>query len=222
MFLSQLRLTWAEPEASHQYRLADLSTEDALRARRMRSLKAHCDWQVSRALLHACRGPDTAGCVESLSHSGGHALLAQGPLGWQIGVDLERIRPRRVLDLAEWACSPDEIEWLCGQPDDGARLQCFYMLWTLKEAFVKACSLSFPAELRRYGLSVGQDQLLTLRAPVGAWQARSYLLEPGWIASAVWLPARNGLNTEEPEWRAGPASVFPVVMALGAWGAGLD
>jgi 4'-phosphopantetheinyl transferase len=215
--LSGLRLTWAGPDAAQQYRLTDLSAKDALRAEKVRTPKAQRDWQVSRVLLHACREQVMSESIESLSHSGGHALLAQSRSGWRIGVDLEKIRPRRVLALAEWACSHDEVAWLHSQPDDSARLMHFYMLWTLKEAFIKACSLSFPADLRRYGLSVSHGQPPALRAPAGAWRARSYQLEGGWVASVVWLPAPGGLTAEEPEWRAGPVSPLPAIELLGAW-----
>jgi 4'-phosphopantetheinyl transferase len=215
-FNRQLLLTLAGPTEASRYSADALSPEDAGRAARPRSPKAEQDWQVSRALLHACRGHTRAACAESLSHSHGHALLAQAPSDWRIGVDMEMIRPRRVLVLADWACSAGEIEWLRSRSDAYARLRCFYMLWTLKEAFIKAAGLAFPADLRRYGLDGGIGQPLSLRAPAGAWRAGTYFLEPHWIASAVWLPATEGMD-EPPQWRAGPASTLPAVAPLGAW-----
>lgn len=212
--LPEIRLSWAEPAAAGHYCVSRLSAGDLRRATSQRGAKARLDWQVSRALLHACREGDTAASAESLSHSRGHAMLAQAPRGWSLGADMEKIRPRRVLALAEWACSAGEIEWLRGLPDGGARLQGFYLLWTLKEAFIKACSLSFPADLCRYGLDVGPASSLSLRAPVGAWQARSYLIGSDWMASVVWLPQGHDLGVAEPQWHACPASIMPQVKLI--------
>jgi 4'-phosphopantetheinyl transferase len=216
-FSQQLLFTLAQPQASTCYTAAGLSPQDTVRAARQRSPKAELDWRVSRALLHACRQREIGDRVESLSHSHGHAIVAQAPLMYKLGVDMEMVRPRRVMALAEWACNAAETDWLLGQEDEPARLTSFYMLWTLKEAFVKAAGLAFPAALSRVGLDCTNGHPLSLRAPSGAWQARTYLLGSDCMVSVVWLPISNKAKEAEPLWCAGPSSILPSVVTLEAW-----
>jgi phosphopantetheinyl transferase len=73
----------------------------------------------------------------NLSHSGGLALIALGPGGIEVGVDVERVKPRR--DLARLAArflpQADALAVAAvppaGQPD------VFYPAWTRHEARVK-------------------------------------------------------------------------------------
>lgn len=176
------------------------------------------DWQVSRALLHAGRAAAGFPGAESLSHSRGYAVVAHAMPGWRLGVDLECLRPRRVLDLAEWACNADEIAWLRDEPDPQRRLRHFYALWTLKEAFIKSAGLSFPADLRLYGLD-NVDASLLLRAPPGVWHARTYALDANWIASVAWSSPQEETGAE-PQWAGGPASPLPAIELLGRWTSG--
>ncbi len=64
----------------------------------------------------------------SLSHSGGLALCALS--GGPVGVDVERVRPRRA-GLPAYALSPAELARFDGSWEE------FYRLWTLKEAWCK-------------------------------------------------------------------------------------
>ena len=75
--------------------------------------------------------PDHPRLHFNLSHSGGLALCAVG--GAPLGVDVERVRPRRA-GLAEYALSPEEYRWYQAGGGGWGR---FYTLWTLKEARVK-------------------------------------------------------------------------------------
>jgi 4'-phosphopantetheinyl transferase len=72
----------------------------------------------------------------NVSHSGDYSLLAfaqQSPLG----VDLEHIRSRRVVDeLAQRVLSPAEYTRFMALPD-GDRKQTFFEIWTLKESVLK-------------------------------------------------------------------------------------
>ncbi|HUH58913.1 MAG TPA: 4'-phosphopantetheinyl transferase superfamily protein [Candidimonas sp.] len=218
--LHPLRLAWGLPQAAAHYRADRLSSDDAHRASHPRSARAQADWEVSRALLHASRAATASSpCAESLSHSRQHAVVAHAMPGWRLGIDLECVRPRRVLDLAEWTCCAGEIAWLRAEADPQCRLRRFYILWTLKEAFIKAAGLSFPADLCLYGLDQTPGASLSLRAPLGVWHARTYAMGAGWIASVVWSPAGAG-GGEEPQWAAGPASALPLIKVLGRWTAG--
>lgn len=210
------QLTWGVPQAAVHYRAGDLSPDDARRAVQPRSARAQADWEVSRVLLHVGRAAAAGPCSESLSHSRGHAVVAHAVPGWRLGVDLECLRPRRVLALAEWACSASEIALLGDESDPQRRLERFYTLWTLKEAFVKAAGLSFPADLRLYGLDKRRDASLALRAPPGVWHARTYALNADWVASVAWSHP-HGESSAEPQWTAGPDSPLPAIETLGRW-----
>lgn len=173
-------------------------------------------------------GPVTASAAEvatgsatalawSLSHSDGHALVAYGPAGWRLGVDLERKRVRDLEGLAQWCCDAAEQAHLRVLPE-ADRLTFFYQLWTLKESFIKAAGLDFPADMREVGLRVVADGW-ALRAPAGAWDARCWTIGEDWVASVVWSvpdgeqakPA--GLGDRLP-WRAAKSCVLPPVRSL--------
>lgn len=159
-----LSLWWADEGAAGAYRPQALSPEDAARAAAIRSPKATRDWRVSRALLQCVREAMPAPHTLSLSHSGGRALCARAPADWAVGVDLERMRPRATAALADWICDEPERAWL-RQADGAVRLERFYLLWTLKEAFVKAAGLDFPADMAAAGLAPDASGQVELRPP---------------------------------------------------------
>lgn len=208
---------WADIGTAHRYDPSQLSAEDARREHAARSAKAGAEWRVSRALLQDVRAELAPGGVTSLSHSGGHAVCAAASVARPLGVDLERIRPRDVARLAQWVCSPAEREVLAGL-DSAAQLQHFYLLWTLKEAFIKAMKLDFPADMSSIGLDAGPDAHWRLRVPEGQWRACAYTLGEEWISSVVW---RAGVGAPvRPLWRTATACVLPPVAILGEWMSG--
>jgi len=210
---SDLLIAWADPRIAASYRASDLSADDARRAALPRSTRAQRDWQASRALLHSVRtAADDQVC--SLSHKHGHAVCAVAPAGWRIGVDLERIVPRNVMRLADWVCTPQEQNMLA-RMDTHRRLAHFYMLWTLKEAFIKAANLAFPADMARVGLAAGEAGVATLRTPPGRWQACAWRLAPDWMVSMVWqAPTATG---QSPHWHAPARCALPPRVTLGQW-----
>ncbi len=216
MGVQELLIWWADPSAASLYGVEHLSADDAIRAPAIRSGKAQRDWQVSRALLHHVRVAQPKHGATSLSHSGGHALLAAAPAGWKIGVDLEAIRPRNVDGLGEWVCSQAERDLLATLPED-ARLFRFYQLWTLKEAFIKAAGLDFPADMASVGVNPSPSGL-ALRPPVGRWGACSYRAGAGWMASVVWQASdASACDTMEPAWRGAAGCALPEVELVGHW-----
>lgn len=216
--VQELLIWWADKGAAAGYRSQELSAEDAARAQALRSPKAQLDWRVSRALLQEIRQAMPPAAL-SLSHSGGHAVCASAPAGWQLGADLERVRPREVLRLAEWVCAPAEQATLAGL-EGAAQLERFYLLWTLKEAFIKAAGLDFPADMASVGLDFGGKAEWRLRAPPGQWRACSWRLGEDWIASVAWRGQAGGAT--RPQWRAGTDCVLPPLAILGAWASGPD
>lgn len=205
---------WADQSAAAHYRVNDLSSEDVHRAPGRTRPKARVDWEVSRALLHAARqSPPKAG-VMSLSHSHGHALCGKAPPGWALGVDLERTRPRDFARLADWVCSDDEATALAAMAGQ-AQSEFFYLLWTLKEAFIKAAGLDFPADMAKVGLARHAQGQWELRAPPGAWRACSWRVGSDWMASVVWS-APDG-DATYPRWQAAAGCSLPVLTQVGGW-----
>ncbi|WP_186332262.1 4'-phosphopantetheinyl transferase family protein [Bordetella genomosp. 13] len=183
---------------------------DIFRADVQRSPKAEEEWRVSRALIqHALPGDRRDQAVCGLSHSAGHALLAVAPPGWRVAVDLERMRPRDFPGLAEWCCDEAELVFLRTLSSDLLR-EWFYRFWTLKEAYVKAAGLDFPADMKSVGLA--QDgQRWVLRGPEDglAWQACTMAVGDQWIASVVWCGPDAGF-----EWHTPAGDTLPDVRVL--------
>jgi 4'-phosphopantetheinyl transferase len=182
---------------------------------------------VSRALMqHAAAASSVAPQQASaLSHSGGYAIYIAGCNIEAVGVDLEPMALRDVMSLARLCCTDEERLMLETVPED-RRCKLFYTLWTLKEAFIKAANLNFPADMRKNGLtkprglrgSAGEGlpgyQLFT--SLPGNWHAATYCLDEKWIASAVWR-RKPGLSDEEITWHAGPHTHLPSIDCCGIW-----
>jgi len=216
--MSDFFIAWADPSAAEHYSAEHLCAADAKRAAQPRGPKARQDWEVSRALLHAFRAK-SADRVHSLSHSQGHAVCGLAPEGWRIGVDIERIKPRDVLALADWVCSPYEKRVL-GCLGGFRQLQRFYMLWTLKEAFIKAAGLTFPADMSKVGLKEGAAGEGVLNTPLSLvpWHACAWQLGAGgedWVAASVWSSPE--VVEAHPVWRTMPVCALPERTLLGAW-----
>ena len=201
--------------AAH-YREAELSDTDRQRGAEIRGPRRLLDWWVSRALLADMRrhGAD-AGMVVSLSHSAGHALCVCAPSAWKLGADLERMRERDIGAFAELTCNESERLAL-GQLAGQQRLELFYVLWTLKEAFIKAAGLSFPADMPVVGLDFSANGKCALRAPSEGWQARVFRVHPDWVAAVVWQGGHSGEGVE-PVWHSGTVTALPFSLQIGAW-----
>lgn len=108
----------------------------------------------------------------NLSHSGGLALCGVGRV--PLGVDVERVRPRRA-GLARYVLSEEEFAWFTRRGGDWGSL---YTLWTLKEARVKCTGAGLRQAPRTIAvplLEPGQTGVrdgLTFRAYAGEdWRA---------------------------------------------------
>lgn len=104
----------------------------------------------------------------SLSHSGRYVICALSSAS--VGVDVQQIRSVN-LSIAR-RFHPLEQKWLSSQPE-GEREQCFFRIWTRKEAWVKA---------------VSRDRVLTLDEcdvihDISGWHFRDYVLPGGYHAS---------------------------------------
>lgn len=63
-----------------------------------------------------------------------------------LGIDVERLDPNISLDLARTCFASAEQAWLHGLPET-AKATGFYVLWTLKEAYIKATGLGLSQPL---------------------------------------------------------------------------
>jgi phosphopantetheine--protein transferase-like protein len=92
-----------------------------------------------------------SGPAISIAHRGDLVVCAAAAQG-QIGIDVEMPDRRRdITAIANEYFSADEIEWLSSQPADR-----FYMLWVLKEAWLKA---------KGTGIAGGLDRLRCVVTP---------------------------------------------------------
>ena len=133
--------------------LASLSPAEVDRAGQLKAERRRREFLCGRALLRALLQyqfgnpadsyqleTDSNGkpvCVDgpavSIAHSGDFVVCAASAHG-EIGVDIEVPQsPRNIDGIAENYFAADEVSWLATQPEDR-----FYMLWVLKEAWLKA------------------------------------------------------------------------------------
>jgi phosphopantetheinyl transferase len=140
--------------------------------------------QEGRPRVELASGP----AAVSLSHSGDVVVCAAGRLP-AIGIDVERIRPRRNWEaLSIHVLHSTERAGLtsCSDP---VRWERFYRAWTRKEAFAKALGMGvFDLAFDRILFEDGRlseapaDQVLR---PSG-WRAREFDAGPGLAAAVAW------------------------------------
>ena len=136
--------------------------------------------------------PRLAGALQgfdvSWSHSGEGLLIALGD-GVDVGVDLERARPRpRALELADRFFHPSEHAWLRGLPEPD-RNEAFLRLWCAKEAVLKAHGRGIAYGLDKFGLA-DLDGALSMVHPHaglgGPWSVHEWAPRPGYRAALAW------------------------------------
>jgi 4'-phosphopantetheinyl transferase len=88
----------------------------------------------------------------SLAHTNGLVAAAMS-MGGKIGLDTEEIDPAKAdLANAETYFAPAEVELLLSVPS-AERSHCFFQLWTLKEAFLKAIGTGLGTPLGSFAFS---------------------------------------------------------------------
>ncbi|MFO7786580.1 MAG: 4'-phosphopantetheinyl transferase superfamily protein [Halospina sp.] len=133
--------------------------------------------------------PPDAGFRSSLCHTDRLVLTAfsQGP----VGVDAEPVdrRPPWQTLARRWFTGP-ETDWLQAQaqPEDA-----FLMLWTLKEAWIKATARGIAGNLQALAFDPENGQLL-LDRPDPAWRVATTTVQ-GHRVCVVWQ------GSAMPEWR---------------------
>ena len=131
----------------------------------------------------------------NLSHSGDRAVLAVSDEA-DVGIDLERMRPIEHLDLAKRYFHRNEVSAIAGPRDVEAQRRAFFLIWTLKEAVVKAigCGLSIP--LDSFEVSIAASRPTMALAPAGTsrtWWLQATVIEDYCLSLAVPGAAEVGL-----------------------------
>ena len=118
---------------------------------------------------------NSASLYFNLSHSAEKVVLAVSRFP-DIGVDVECARkPRRVAAIAQRYFSNKEAAQLLILPE-GQQQSRFYDLWTLKEAYIKACGMGLAIPLQHFSYAFAGDDGLTVEFDArrndveGAWQ----------------------------------------------------
>lgn len=124
----------------------------------------------------------------SISHSANLVLCGLARSG-RLGVDVERIRPRRDWDgLARVALHPVEREEL-GLLPENLRWTGFYRAWTMKEALAKALGIGLGLPFDR--ILVSRDGRLEEGAGIAGlsavgWRFLALDAGPGFAAAVAW------------------------------------
>jgi 4'-phosphopantetheinyl transferase len=141
------------------------------------------------------------------SHSGDGLVVALGE-GVQVGIDLERLRPRaRALELAARFFTGPELAWLHAAPSTAVRDHAFLRLWCAKEAVLKAHGhgVSFGLHRLRFdedrtGGHSGSLRLVECDPTLGEpsqWQLLEMQPAPGYLGALAWRP-RQGVGAGQP------------------------
>lgn len=117
----------------------------------------------------------------NLSHSGNFAALAVSTAG-EIGIDIETIRPRNFLAIAERYYHAEELHQIL-TTTEAEREQLFFKLWTLKEAFFKATGGGISSGLDKAMFSFRNTKINatfceSLNLPNNNWQFQQEFITP--------------------------------------------
>jgi phosphopantetheinyl transferase (holo-ACP synthase) len=172
--------------------------------------------QRVRAPSMAPHAPE--GVALSLSHSGGYAAAAASRAAVRVGVDLECERQRDMTRIARFAFTEHEYAQLDALASADERVQRFYILWTLKEAFAKALSLPLLGSLRRCTFLEDGGAWRGDVPSESAWIARAFRASPTVVLSVVALlpeqVAPENFSVSTHEWPAPSATPWRALATL--------
>ncbi len=92
----------------------------------------------------------------NLSHSGNWVVCAISD--HEVGIDVEKI-DKIDLDIAKSFFAPKEYSDLM-EKDDSKKKEYFYVLWTLKESYIKACGKGLSLDLRSFSISLNDNNII--------------------------------------------------------------
>ena len=213
------------PAATLEFLKATLSPGEQARGERRRLEKARRQYIASQGVLRDILGrylgqgpgdvhfeygeagkPELAGGHElrfNLTHSHEMALCAVAR-GREVGVDVEFIRPRPLLEqVARRFFADGEVRLLLALPES-ERVEAFYRCWTRKEAYMKAKGLGLRLPLGSFEVSLRAGEpaaLLWVRDDPGElsrWSMASLDPGAGYIGAVV--VQGSGWNLRLWEW----------------------
>jgi len=149
--------------------------------------------------------PDLAGSglPFNVSHSDGLALIAIGGPG-RLGIDVERIRPRRDPDSFRNFFAPAEEAAIDALPPE-LRERAFFTCWTRKEAYIKGRGDGLSFGLDRFEVSVVPDfsakllRVLDDPSEIARWEIRS--VDPAPEYAAALAVEGHGWRLHSFDWR---------------------
>jgi 4'-phosphopantetheinyl transferase len=103
----------------------------------------------------------------NLSHCEERAVLAISDAA-EVGIDLERERPIEHADLAKRYFHPNEVAAITASRDEAEQRRAFFLVWTLKEAIVKALGSGLSTPLDTFEVAIGASAPRLAMAPEGA------------------------------------------------------
>ena len=104
----------------------------------------------------------------NLSHCEERAVLAISNA--EVGIDLERERPIEHVDLARRYFHRHEVAAITALRDEAEQRRAFFLVWTLKEAVVKALGTGLSTPLDSFEVAIGASTPRLAVAPEGAPQ----------------------------------------------------
>ncbi|MFS8932743.1 4'-phosphopantetheinyl transferase family protein [Cupriavidus taiwanensis] len=142
--------------------------------------------------------------VFNVAHAGDYAWIALAEAGGQVGVDIERIDPAlgraAMRELAAHCLTPRERAWLALLPAD-AWPRAFFLLWTAKEALLKALGLGIADHLQhvsvvadgrggagRLAVVPEAGQLAGHAAALARMRLYRLAAPDGYAAAIAWVP----------------------------------
>lgn len=172
----------------------DLTANDSTQVL-LRQILAHYV-RISAAKLIIERGefgkpylPDFPEWQFNLSHSGEKLLIAVSD-EMPVGIDIEKIKPRRSLvDLVKKCFAVSEQNYWFALPEN-EQLNVFYEFWTRKEAVVKGIGRGIALGLNRCEIDTNQPNAF-LNLPVNEiWHTKKIDISPDYGA-AIAMPYAN-------------------------------
>jgi len=135
----------------------------------------------------------------NLSHSKNFVVLAVCNHA-KAGVDIEGVRQRKFLDIAELYFHPREFSQLTACTES-ARGNLFFRLWTLKEALFKATGSGIANNLDKADFNFRDDKIIAefsenLGLVASDWQFFQYQITAGFLCALAVNSAQNII----PKW----------------------
>ena len=142
----------------------------------------------------------------NLSHSAEKVVLAVSRFK-DIGIDVECARkPRRIAAIAQRYFSDREVAQLLVLPQDQQQSR-FYDLWTLKEAYIKACGMGLAIPLQHFSYGFAGDDGLTVEFDAqrndveAAWQFWQLSAGSDFKMAVAAKTGKEGLTQSLLAWR---------------------